>query len=115
MRLTVSVESRVREGLVARSEIIKGVHLAESLIKVRDGRIITSILNTREQEVEIPSPEVHLTELEDHDRDEAAVIGLSEQDMGRGDQSLSRGERVVDSLRTDHLNDEERKSLRELF
>ena len=80
-----------------------------------DVHIITSILNTRNQEVEIPSPEVQLTELVDHDRDEAAVIDLSEQDMGRCEQSLSRGERVVDSFRTDHLNDEERKSLRELF
>ena len=111
---TVLLPVSIREGLVERSEIIKGVHLAESLVKVRNGHIITSILNTREQEVEIPSPEVHLTELEHHNRDEAAVIGRSEQDMGRGDQSLSRGERVVDSLRTDHLNDEERKSLREL-
>ena len=109
MRLTVSVESRVREGLVARSEIVIGVHLAESLVKVSDGHIITGILNTREQEVEIPCPEFHLTELEDDDRDKVAVIGLSEEDMGRGDQSLSRGERVVGSLRTDQLNDERRK------
>ena len=71
-----------------------------------DGHIITSVLNTREQEVEIPSPEVQLTELEDHVRDDAAVIGVSEQDMGRGDQSLSRGERVVDSLRTDQRRGE---------
>ena len=65
--------------------------------------------------MEMPSPEVYLTQLEYHDRDEAAVIGHLEQDMGRCEQSLSRGERVVDSFRTDHLNDEERKSLRELF
>ena len=114
VRLPVSVKSHVREGLVESSEIIKRVHPAESLVKASDGYIITSILNTREQEVDIPKLEVQLTELEDHDRDEPAVIGLSEQDMGRGDQSLSRGEIVVDSLRTDHLNDKERKSLCEL-
>ena len=106
MRLPVSVESHVREGLVERSEIIKGVHLTESVVKVRNGYIITSILNTREQKMEMPSPEVYLTELEYHDRDEAAVIGHLEQDMGRGDQGLSRGERVVDSLRPDQRRGE---------
>ena len=114
VQVPVNARPWVREGLIERAEPVPGVYMAESLVKVRNGHIITSILNTREQEVEIPSPEVHLTELEHHNRDEAAVIGRSEQDMGRGDQSLSRGERVVDSLRTDHLNDEERKSLREL-
>jgi hypothetical protein len=69
------------------------------LVQVSNGYIITSILNTREQEVERPSAEVQLTKLEDHDRDEAAVIGFSEQDKDRGDQNLSRGETVVDRLR----------------
>jgi hypothetical protein len=58
VRLLVNVESRVREGLVERSEIITGVYVAESLVKVRNGHIITSVLNTTEQEVEIPNPEV---------------------------------------------------------
>jgi len=114
VQLPVNVESRVREGLVERSEIITGVYLAESLVKVNNGHIITSILNAREKEVEIPNPEVQLIELEDNDKDEAAVIGFTEQNKDRGDQSLSRRERVVDRLRTDHLNDEERKSLLEL-
>jgi hypothetical protein len=114
VRLPVNVKSRLREGLVEKSEILMGVYLADSLVRINNGHIITSVLNTREQEVEIPNPEVQVIELENGNREEAAVIDLTEQDKDRGDQNLSRGERAVGRLRTDHLNDEERKSLLEL-
>jgi hypothetical protein len=104
VRLPVNVESRVKEGLVEKSEVITGVYLAESLVKVNNGHIITSVLNTKEQEVEIPSTEVQLVELDDNDREEAAVIGFAKRNEDRDGQNLSRGERVVGRLRTDHLN-----------
>jgi hypothetical protein len=114
VRLPVNIEPHVREGLVEKSELLTEEYLAESLVKVNNGYVITSVLNTREQEIEIPNPEVQLIELEDNDKDGVAVIGLTEQRKDKGDQSSSRGERVTDRLRTDHLNDEERKSLFEL-
>jgi hypothetical protein len=52
--------------------------------------------------------------LEDKENEEMARIGSAEQGGDRGDQSRSRTERVVERLRTDHLNEEERKSLLEL-
>ena len=114
VQLPVNVKSHIREGLVEKSELLTGVYLADSLVKVHDGHVITSVLNTREQEVEIPNLEVQLIELEDKNRDGVAVIGLTEQSKDKGDQSSSRGERVIDMLKTDHLNDEERKSLFEI-
>ena len=75
---------------------------------------ITSIRNTREQEVEILNPEVQLTELEDSDGEKVSVIGCTEQNKDRDNQSARRGERDVGRLRTDHLNNEETKSLFEL-
>jgi hypothetical protein len=54
VRLPESEDSRIKEGLVERSEIITGVHLAESLVKVNNLDIISSIVNTRGQEAEIP-------------------------------------------------------------
>ena len=110
VRLLVNVESHVRVGLVEKSELLTGENLADSLVKVNNGHVITSVLNTREQEIEIPNLEVQLIELKDNDRDGVTVIGLTEQSKDRGDRSSSRGERVIDRLRTDHLN-EERKSL----
>jgi hypothetical protein len=81
-----------------------GVYFAE--LRVDNGYVITSVLNTR-QDVEIPSLEVQPIELEDNGR-EVDVIGLTKQYKDSGDQSYSRGERVVERLRTDHLNDEKR-------
>ena len=43
----------------------------------------------------MPDLEVQLMKLGD-DKEEAAVVGFTEQDKDRGDQSLSRGEKVVD-------------------
>ena len=46
-QLPVSAGSRIGEGLVEGAEIALGVYLAESLVKVNNGHVITSILNTR--------------------------------------------------------------------
>jgi hypothetical protein len=80
---------------------------------VDNGYIITSVLNTSEQEVGITSSEMQVMILEDKENEEIARIGSAEQGGDRGDQSHSRTE-VVERLRTDHLNEEERKSLLEL-
>ena len=88
--------------------------MAESLVKVDNGHIIISILNTREQDVGLPNPVVKVISLRDSDVGENAVIGVAEQERGRDDPGESRGERVIAKLRTDHLNSEEKKSLHEL-
>jgi hypothetical protein len=110
----VSVESRIGEGLIERPEIVTWLYLAESLVKVNNGHVITIILNTREQDVEVPNPVVVIVELRDCDVDETAVIGVAEQENGRDCPKISRGERVTAKLRTEHLNREEKKSLHEL-
>jgi hypothetical protein len=108
----VSAGSRIEDGLVEKAEITSGVYLAESLVKVNSGHIITSILNTREQAVELPKPVVILVEL--RDREVCDRIGAAEQEKCRDAPDQGRGERVIAKLRTDHLNSEEKKSLYEL-
>jgi len=114
VRLPVSVGSRIGEGLVEKAEIASGVYLANSLVKVNNGHIITSILNTREQNVELPNPVVKVVELRNHDDGETVLIGVAEQEKSRDGPRQSRGERVIAKLRTDRLNSEEKKSLHEL-
>jgi hypothetical protein len=105
--------SRIEEGLVERAEIASGVYLARSLVKVNSGHIITSIRNTREQDVEVPNPAVKVVELRDRDIGETALIGVAQQEKGRDDKDQSRGERVIAKLRANYLNSDE-KSLPEL-
>ena len=44
-----------------------GVYLAESLVKVVNGCVITSVLNTSEKEVKMPEPVVMVTEVDTGD------------------------------------------------
>ena len=81
--------------------------MAECLVKVTDGSILSSILNTREEEIEMAKPVVTVLEIEEENPVVINTVG-----MGKGGKS--RGERVLDKLRTGHLNTEEKKSLREI-
>jgi hypothetical protein len=83
VQLPVSVGSHIGECLVEKTDLASGVYLAASLVKVNNGHIITSILNTREQEVELPNPVVNVIELRDHDVGETILIGVTEQEKSR--------------------------------
>jgi hypothetical protein len=82
--------------------------LAESLVGVDKGHVITSILNTREEEVDMPIREVQVIELAEIDSREVARMGFTDQGEDEDNHSRSRTERVVELLRTDHLNEEEK-------
>ena len=91
-----------------------GVYMAESLVKVDNGCVITSIINTAEEEVELIDPVVKLEELDDRDASKAAIMGVTEQGKDAGDQNLSQRERVIAKLRDEHLDEEEKKLLCEV-
>jgi len=63
VKLPVTEGSPVKEGLIERAEVLAGVYLAESLVRVDNGHVITSVLNTREEEVDMPRREVQVIEL----------------------------------------------------
>ena len=114
VNLAVTEGSPVKEGLIERAEVLAGVYLAESVVRLDKGHVITSVLDSREEEVEMPSREVQVVELGENDSREVARMGLTDQGKDEGNHSRSRTERVVELLRTDHLNEEEKKSLLEL-
>jgi len=45
VRLPVIDASPVKEGLIERAELLAGIYLAESLVRVDNGHVITSVLN----------------------------------------------------------------------
>ena len=61
-----------------KAEITSGIYLADSLVKINYGHIITSILNTREQDVDIPNSVVKVVKRRDHNVGETALIGVAE-------------------------------------
>jgi len=83
---------RVQEGVVGRAELLPGVYMVESLVKVENGCIITSIINTTAEEVELPNQVVKLEGIDDRNTSEAVFLGVMEQGKERGDQSLCQAE-----------------------
>jgi len=117
MIVQVPVESgpRAQEGVVEKAELLPGVYIAESLVKVENGCVITSIINTTAEEVELSEQVVKVEGIDDKTTREVVLLGAMEQGGERDDQNMSRGERVIAKLRDDHLNEEEKKLLREIY
>jgi hypothetical protein len=67
VRLPAESGSTTAEGLVERKELMPGVYLAGSLVKVVNGCVITSVLNTTEKEVNITEPIVMVPEVDTGD------------------------------------------------
>jgi len=92
-------------GLISKKELIPGVYLAESLTKEMIGKCITSIVNTREEDITLDLPQVLLEAL--GDSEEAMTLIHTAVPIEVADR-LSK---LREQLRTDHLNEEERVSL----
>jgi hypothetical protein len=92
-------------GLISKKELMPGVYLAESLTKAMNGRCITCIVNTLEDDINLDPLQVILEE-----------VGASEEAMtlirtAVPEYVASRISRLREQLRTDQLNGEERVSL----
>jgi len=74
VQVLVDAGPRVHEGIVERAELMPGVYMTESLVMVAKGCVITSIINTTEENVELFDPVVKLEELGDSDTSEAAIM-----------------------------------------
>jgi len=107
VRLPAETGSTTAEGLVERKELFPGVYLAGSLVKVVKGCVITSLLKTTEKEVNMPEPVVMVTEVGTGDPlipDPKSPHSWIRVDM-----------RVLNMLRTHHLNSEENTFLGEIY
>jgi len=107
VRLPAETGSTTAEGLVERKKLLPGGHLAGSLVKVVNGCVITSVLNTTEKEVNMPKPVVMVTGVDTRDPLVPDPNSTTKWDK-------SRYERVLNKLRMDHLNSEEKTSLGEI-
>jgi len=104
VRLPAETGSTTVEGLVEGKELLPGIYLAGSLVKALNGCVITSALNTTEKEVNMPEPVFMITEVDTGDR-------LSSDSKSSAEWDKSSYERVLNKLRRDHLNSEEKTRL----
>jgi hypothetical protein len=97
------------EGIIDKLEIAEGISVASSLTEVQGNKAMTSILNTRDEEVIMDVPHVKWEryspdgpDLENQTSYVGAIAPI-EPEMGK-----NRENKVLANLRLDHLNSEER-------
>jgi hypothetical protein len=101
-----------QEGIIDKSEIADGVYLASSLARVSGNHVVTSVLNTNETEIILDMPVV---KLEKYDAEKFRK-GDSREYMGtlaavRKEKTRNRIGEVLEKLRLDHLNPEEKEMI----
>jgi hypothetical protein len=98
VRLPAETESTTAEGLVERKELLPGVYIAGSLVKVVHGCVITSVLNTTEKEVKIPEPVFMVTNIDSDEPCRPDSKDPAEQDKSRYERVLSKQNTNADAL-----------------
>jgi hypothetical protein len=101
-----------QEGLIDKSTIAEGIYLASSLTRVKGDQVITSILNTRDEEMTI---EVPIIEWDNCDKgefqreDPEEYVGSTI--VVKENKTRNRMKEVLRKLRLGHLNPEEREAI----
>ena len=90
VRLPVEEEFTSTEGLIDNRELLPGVYLARSLVRVVNGCALTSVLSTTEEEVNLLEP----VEVEVTDRTQESPV----------EQNKNRYEKILSKLRMEHLS-----------
>lgn len=103
------INDNIDEGIISRKEIKDGLFLAESLVKVNsNNEVITSVLNTTDQEINIEIPEIELKIIDDNFSN---INALSRKNINYNSDRLKL---LKDTLRLKHLNKEESDSIIEI-
>ena len=97
VKLPVREGTTFSEGLVEKRELLPGVYLARSLVKVEKGHVLTSVLNTTDRGTEMQKPTVEVLELANPDLAQGSPTRLPRD----------RYEEVLRKLRLEHLSEEE--------
>jgi hypothetical protein len=92
-------------GLISKTEISPGVIIAATVTAVREGACLTSVVNLNGSEVTVTLPAIKLEQCETESRHVGTIN--TRGDVAVGDRSRELGS----NIRTDHMNDEERRSL----
>lgn len=95
----------LKEGIIENQEILEGVYICSSLVKVNKNSVaLTSILNTSEKSVKISNIKIPLEPISENNNFNKNINNIDS----------NRLDLLRKSLRTEHLNKEERNTLVEI-
>lgn len=108
--VSVTVANKnITEGIINKTKIQDGIYLPSSIVNVdSDGNAITTILNTTDEEIQLYKPEVNLETFQHltQDQDNNVFCG-----QVTAKTPVDRIKILEETLRLDHLNEEEKKTL----
>lgn len=102
------LNSEISEGICPEIEILQGVYLCPSIVKVNNNHAITSILNTTEKSVKINEIKIKLEEL-NHISENNEYYNIRK--ISQNNFRPERLQQITQLLRIDHLNEEEKQTL----
>jgi len=95
-------------GIIKSEETKPGIFIGNCLVEPEEYACPVSVINTTEEPVEITTPLVTLSEMQVSDR--MSVLTLQKSD--NADSVQARRERLIKQLRLDHLNSEEKGTIK---
>ena len=108
----VPIKSKeLKVGLISKTELLPGVIMAETLTVVREGGCLTSILNMNDEDISLFLPLVNLEECNIEDNAIEVDKFLVQKAVTREDRLPELRQRI----RTDHLNDQERRAIMSIY
>lgn len=111
--ISICIENpNLTEGIIPEPiKLQDGVYLCPSIVKVHNNKALTVCLNTTDKEVEINKLFVKLEPLANELREMNEIINVNKIN---NDMERNRLSKLEQTLRTDHLNKEEKQSLVDL-
>lgn len=107
-KIPVECKPGITEGIMEKQEIYDGVYVASAIVKINEGKVLTSVLNVNEKEIEIICPIIKVKEIEESSENK---LNLPRVNVNIVKKPKDRGEEVLNQLRLEHLCKEERKLL----
>lgn len=108
-KMLIKFDGNKLKGICPDIQILDGVYLCPSLVKTTNNYAITSILNTTEKYVEIENIKINLESVSTES--ETNVTQILQTSSINTNYSSNRLKEISNSLRTSHLNKEEKESL----
>ncbi|KAL4708112.1 hypothetical protein ACJJTC_009891 [Scirpophaga incertulas] len=107
-------------GIINKAEIADGVFIANCIVKINNGKVITSVLNTSDKSITVNNLLIDIEAVSDDEicfEDNYVTTQINKLNVDKLSNSVDpkRLEIIKSKLRTSHLNKEEKDSLEKIY
>jgi len=100
-------------GVINSEEIMPRVFIGNCLVKPEEGTCPISVINTTEEQVAILMPLISIEEIPETDNADKPVLHMTQREDKKPSQA--RKKQLKNLIRTEHLNEKEKKALERIL